>query len=65
MKSRQRKSGAGGEDEAVKTTIRVPKQLMDRVDALIGGDELPLSKNVWFLQAIKEKVEREEKKRGS
>lgn len=62
MKSRQKKSGEGKDDDTVKTTIRVPKHLMDRVDALINKDEIQLSKNVWFLRAIKEKLERAEKK---
>jgi len=64
MKARQKKSEEGRDEGTTKTTIRVPNQLMERVDVLIREDEIQLSRNVWFLQAIKEKVEREEKKRG-
>lgn len=62
MKSRQKKSEGGNLEETIKTTIRVPRQLMDRIDALIEKEEIQLSKNVWLLQAIKEKLERSEQK---
>jgi hypothetical protein len=62
MKSRQKKSDGGKVEETVKTTIRVPRQLMERIDALIEKEEIQLSKNVWLLQAIKEKLDRGEQK---
>ena len=62
MKSRQKKSEGGKLEDTIKTTIRIPRQLMDRIDALIEKEEIQLSKNVWFLQAIKEKVDRSERK---
>ena len=49
----------------VKTTIRVPASLMERINRLVNEDEVPLSKNVWILQALREKLERDEEKRGS
>jgi hypothetical protein len=65
MTARQRRCDEGREGEVVKTTIRVPVTLMERIDELINNDEIALSKNVWILQALREKAEREEKrKRG-
>ena len=64
MTARQRRSDQGREGEVVKTTIRVPVSLMERIDQLVNDDEISLSKNVWILQALLEKVERDEKKRG-
>lgn len=62
MTARQRRSDQGREGEVVKTTIRVPSSLMERIDHLINDDEIALSKNVWILQALREKVERDEEK---
>jgi len=64
MKTKLRRSDKGREEEMVKTTIRLPASFMERIDALISVDEIQLSKNVWFLQAVKEKLEREEKRKG-
>jgi hypothetical protein len=36
---------------------------MERIDELINFDEIALSKNVWILQALREKAERDEEKR--
>jgi hypothetical protein len=64
MTARQRRSDQGREGEVVKTTIRVPASLMERINRLVNEDEVPLSKNVWILQALREKLERDEEKRG-
>ncbi len=64
MTARQRRSDQGREGEVVKTTIRVPVSLMERIDQLVNEGEISLSKNVWILQALLEKVERDEEKRG-
>jgi hypothetical protein len=37
---------------------------MERINRLVNEDEVPLSKNVWILQALREKLERDEEKRG-
>jgi metal-responsive CopG/Arc/MetJ family transcriptional regulator len=63
MTARQRRSDQGREGEVVRTTIRVPSSLMERIDELINDDEIALSKNVWILQALREKAERDEEKR--
>ena len=63
MKSTQRRSDKGGEEEVVVTTIRIPLSIMQRVEAAMDAEELQLSKNVWFLTAIKEKLDRSEKKK--
>jgi hypothetical protein len=63
MTARQRRSDQGREGEVVRTTIRVPLSLMERIDELINFDEIALSKNVWILQALREKAERDEEKR--
>lgn len=63
MTARQRRCDEGREGDVVKTTIRVPLALMERIDELINADEIALSKNVWILQALREKAERDEEKR--
>lgn len=63
MTARQRRLDHGREGEVVRTTIRVPLSLMERIDELINDDEIALSKNVWILQALREKAERDEEKR--
>jgi metal-responsive CopG/Arc/MetJ family transcriptional regulator len=63
MTARQRRSDQGREGEVVRTTIRVPSSLMERIDELINDDEIALSRNVWILQALREKAERDEEKR--
>jgi hypothetical protein len=59
MRVIQRRSDRGGEEMTV-TTVRIPRSIMERVDRLMDQDEIPLSKNVWFLLAVKEKLERDE-----
>ncbi len=45
---------------AVQTTIRIPEALYDRMQRLRERRLIP--SNTWLLEAIEEKVEREEKK---
>jgi hypothetical protein len=40
----------------------MPRSIMKRVEAVMNREELLLSKNVWFLQAVMEKLERDEPK---
>jgi hypothetical protein len=60
-KERQRR-GSRGVDEVTVTTIRVPNAIMERVEAVIEAEDIQLSKNVWFLLAIKEKLESDEER---
>lgn len=52
-------SPAPGERRVTQIALRVPGELLARLDAARTGEAVPLPRNTWILQAIAEKLERE------
>ena len=46
--------------EIVKSQLRIPSDLLEKVDDLIASQTVKPSRNNWILEAIAEKVSREE-----
>jgi len=49
------------EDQAV-LTIRVPAELRDRIDERLAARQVRIPRNTWILEAVVEKLAREEQK---
>lgn len=47
------------EQEEVRFTLRAPRYIFSRIDALRRGRPGHLSRNTWILEAITEKLQRE------
>jgi metal-responsive CopG/Arc/MetJ family transcriptional regulator len=58
----RRKSGTS---ERIAVTIRVPAELLARVDQACDARQVPMSRNNWILEAVVEKLERKEGRGGS
>jgi hypothetical protein len=44
--------------QRVPVTVRLPEDIVDRIDRELGGRDVPLSRNNWFLEAALEKLRR-------
>jgi predicted transcriptional regulator len=42
----------------VPVTIRLPEEVIERINHLLDGRDIPLSRNNWFLEAAIEKLRR-------
>ena len=42
-----------------KVLLRVPEDLLSRVDGVVGAKPLPTTRHAWLLEAVLEKLERE------
>lgn len=42
----------------VPVTVRIPEDVIERIDQQLGGRDIPLSRNNWFLEAAIEKLRR-------
>lgn len=52
----------------VQVTLRVPENIIHRIDAFIKANEIPVSRNNWILEALIEKLNKtanEEARNGS
>lgn len=58
------KSG-NGDQERVPVTVRIPEHILEQVNARVGEEELPVSRNHWIVEALVEKLRRSEKRSGS
>lgn len=45
--------------DRVAITVRVPEALLRRIDRLIEGRDVPISRNNWLLEAAVEKLDRQ------
>jgi hypothetical protein len=52
-------SPAPGARRITQIALRVPGELLTRLDAARRAEAVPLPRNTWILQAIAEKLERE------
>ncbi|HVC10487.1 MAG TPA: hypothetical protein VNE59_02520 [Burkholderiales bacterium] len=44
----------------VSVTVRLPKRVIERIDQQLDDRDIPLSRNNWFLEAVIEKLRRNE-----
>jgi len=49
----------------VAVTIRLPEEVVDKIDSLLAARSVPLSRNNWILEAALEKLARSEKETGN
>lgn len=49
--------------ERVAVTVRVPEALLRQIDRHIEAREVPISRNNWLLEAVVEKLARQEQSR--
>lgn len=47
-------------NESTPVSIRVPKAVLEKVDASLESGDIPLSRNVWINQAILNRLKEEE-----
>jgi hypothetical protein len=58
---RKANNGSGRQRSAaarVPVTVRLPEDVVERIDQELGGRDIPLSRNNWFLEAAIEKLRR-------
>lgn len=53
------------EKEVTSLQLRIPSDLLARVDSLVKSRNVKTPRHYWLLEAIVEKVEREEQKNGA
>lgn len=58
--SEQAKTPLMEEAKEKKMSLRIPMPISDRVDGAIKNRLLPISRHAWILEALAEKLEREE-----
>ena len=58
-KRRKRGQGRPAQHGMTKVVIRVPEDLLERIEAAVEARPLPVPRQHWILEALLEKVERE------
>jgi len=53
------KSGNAVKDR-VPVTVRIPGHILQKIDSRVGQEELPVSRNHWIVEALIEKLKRNE-----
>lgn len=46
------------EKERVPVTVRIPGRILEQIDASLGQEEVPMSRNHWIIEALVEKLKR-------
>jgi hypothetical protein len=54
-----RNGGQGKEKDAVPVILRVPEDILERVDSSVQARRIKTPRHTWLLEAILEKLERE------
>ena len=49
----------GNARDRVAITVRVPEQLLRRIDSFVENRDVPISRNNWLLEAAVEKLDRQ------
>ena len=52
-----------GEEPSVSLLLRLPRILLNRIDAVVHKRLIKIPRHTWILEALVEKLEREEHKR--
>ncbi len=53
------------DEEVMNVQLRVPKQLVSNIDRLRAARKIKIPRHTWLLEAIHEKIEREQRKAGT
>lgn len=56
---------AGNDKERVPVTVRIPERILKQIDASLGQEDVPVSRNHWIIEALVEKLKRTEAGDGS
>jgi len=56
---------AGNDKERVPVTVRIPERILKQIDASLGQEDVPVSRNHWIIEALVEKLKRTETGDGS
>lgn len=49
---------ANNDKERVPVTVRIPGHILQRIDASLGQEDVPVSRNHWIIEALVEKLRR-------
>jgi metal-responsive CopG/Arc/MetJ family transcriptional regulator len=58
------KSGSADKDR-VPVTVRIPGHILQKIDSRVNQEELPVSRNHWIMEALIEKLRRNEDGNGT
>lgn len=47
-----------GEKDRVPVTVRIPGRILERIDASLDSEDIPISRNRWIIEALVEKLKR-------
>ncbi len=50
--------------KTINVSLRAPRDLIERVDALLENQPIPMSRNVWILKLVLDELERQEGKKA-
>ena len=65
MAAREQKASSKESEEKPKLVqLRLKPEIMERIDAIIQNRSVPPSRHFWILEAVMEKIEREEEGEG-
>lgn len=49
---------SNGDKERVPVTVRIPEHILKEIDASLGQEAVPVSRNHWIVEALVEKLQR-------
>jgi hypothetical protein len=50
----------GNGRERIPVTVRIPERILNQIDASLGQEDVPVSRNHWIVEALVEKLKRTE-----
>ena len=53
------------EKERVSVTVRIPGHILEQIDASLGQEDVPVSRNHWIIEALVGKLKRNDAGGGS
>ena len=56
---------ANGEKDRVLVTVRIPGHILQKIDSRVDQEEVPVSRNHWIVEALMEKLKKNEEGNGS
>jgi metal-responsive CopG/Arc/MetJ family transcriptional regulator len=56
---------ANGDKDRVLVTVRIPGHILQKIDSRVDQEEVPVSRNHWIVEALMEKLKKNEAGNGS
>ncbi len=56
---------ANGEKDRVLVTVRIPGHILQKINSRVEQEEVPVSRNHWIVEALMEKLKKDEDGKGS